>query len=95
MLSITEARYIGDYNILLSFDNGLSGTANLYDVIFNDKRPIFLQLREKNEFKNFKLAYDTIHWNNELDLAPEFLFFVTFKENEEFQEQFKKWGYIE
>jgi hypothetical protein len=95
MLSVTKARYLGDYNILLSFNNGLSGTANLHDVIFNDKRPIFLPLRQENEFKNFKLGHDTIIWANELDLAPEFLFFITFKENKEFQEQFKEWGYID
>ena len=36
----------------------------------------------------------TIVWPDELGFAPEFLFFVVFKNAEEFQDQFKQWGYI-
>ncbi len=94
MLSIASARYVGGHKIQVSFNNGKSGIADLRDIVFNDKRPIFRPLRNENEFKNFQLDDYTIVWPNELDFAPEFLFFVVFKNAKEFQEQFKKWGYI-
>ena len=94
MLSITNARYVDGYKIQVSFNNGKSGVADLQDIVFNDKRPIFKPLQDVSEFKNFQLDDYTIIWPNELDFAPEFLFFVIFKHLEEFQEQFKKWGYI-
>ncbi len=93
MLSVIDAHYLGDYKIALSFDNDKTGVANLYDVIFNDNRMPFSELRDENEFKKFKIEHDTIVWENGLDLAPEFLFFVTFKESPEFQNQIKAWGY--
>ena len=61
---------------------------------FNDRRPIFKALKDENTFRNFKLAFDTLVWPNDADLAPEFLYFQTFKEDKNLYEQFEKWGYI-
>ena len=94
MLSVIDASYLDDYKIALSFNNKKMGVANLRDVIFNDNRVPFLELRDENEFKKFKIEHDTIVWENGLDLAPEFLFFVAFKGLPEFQTQFKAWGYL-
>jgi hypothetical protein len=93
MLSIIDAVYLGDYKIALSFNDKNAGVADLHDIIFNDNRAPFSELRDENEFAKFKIEHDTIVWENGLDLAPEFLFFVTFKESREFQNQFQVWGY--
>jgi hypothetical protein len=66
---------------------------DLKDSIFNDKRPIFAKLRNLDNFKDFKLDHSTVVWFDELDLAPEFLFYLAFKDHQEFQQQFKIWGY--
>ena len=94
MLSIIHASYLDDYKIALSFNNNKKGIANLKDIIFTDHRAPFLMLRNENEFKQFNIEHDTIVWKNGLDLAPEFLFFIRFKESPEFQHQFKAWGYL-
>jgi len=94
MLCVNEAKYAGGYNIHLLFNNGKEGTANLEKTIFNDKRPIFSKLKNESNFTNFKVAHSTVICSDELDLAPEYLFYLTFKENSEYQEQFRKWGYI-
>ncbi len=94
MLSVNYAKYVGEYNIQLVFNNGMSGTANLEKTVFSDSREIFLELREKSKFEDFKIAHNTVVWCNELDLAPEFLYFLAFKENEKLQGQFRNWGYI-
>ena len=93
MLSVIDANYLGDYKIALMFNDKNTGIANLHDVIFDDNRVPFSELRDENEFKKFKIEHDTLVWESGLDLAPEFLFFVTFKESPEFQNQFKAWGY--
>jgi hypothetical protein len=92
-LSIIDASYLDDYKIALSFNNK-KGIANLKDIIFTDHRAPFLMLRNENEFKQFNIEHETIVWKNGLDLAPEFLFFIIFKESPEFQNQFKAWGYL-
>jgi hypothetical protein len=72
MLHVTDAKYINDYSVWLSFDDGAQGTANLKDHL---KGPIFEELRDLNIFKKvmFSEELSTITWPNGADLAPEFL----------------------
>lgn len=71
---VTKAKYIGDYKIEITFENKKSGVVDLEDVILNDKRPIFKELKNKKKFSEIKVNLDTIVWSNGLDLAPEFLY---------------------
>jgi len=94
MLEVKKAEYMGDYLINLSFNNGKSGVVDLEQALFDDKREIFATLRDKSNFRNFKVEHDTIVWSDELDMAPEYLFFLAFKNEPELQDQFKTWGYV-
>lgn len=94
MLSVNKATYVKDYTIRIVFDNGKSGIANLEKTIFNDERRIFSKLKNISHFQKFKVAHSTVVWSDELDLAPEYLFYLAFKEDVKLQEQFKIWGYI-
>jgi len=94
MLSIDNAKYIGNYNIHLFFNNGKEGIANLEKTLFDDKRQIFSNLKEESHFRSFTLKHGTIVWPNGLDLAPEYLFYLVFQGNENYREQFKRWGYM-
>jgi len=94
MLSVQKAEYVGDYKIHLIFNNGKEGTADLKKTILNDSRPIFSKLKDMHNFQEFKIDHSTIIWSDELDLAPEYLFYLAFKDESELPGQFKKWGYI-
>jgi len=94
MLEVKKAEYMGDYLINLSFNNGKSGVVDLEQALFDDKREIFATLRDKSNFRNFKVEHSTIVWSDELDMAPEYLFFLAFKNEPELQDQFKTWGYV-
>ncbi len=94
MLSVIKANYLGNYAIELSFNNHKTGIANLKDTVFNDKRKIFTELQDKDNFVKFKIKHNTLVWENGLDLAPEFLFFTAFKQESTWQDIFKQWGYI-
>nr|VFK39289.1 MAG: Protein of unknown function (DUF2442) [Candidatus Kentron sp. TC]VFK43949.1 MAG: Protein of unknown function (DUF2442) [Candidatus Kentron sp. TC]VFK55316.1 MAG: Protein of unknown function (DUF2442) [Candidatus Kentron sp. TC] len=94
MLTIDKAEYIGDYTIHLRFNNGKEGAANLRNTIFDDKRPIFSDLKEESNFSAFELEHGTITWPNRLDLAPEYLFWLAFQDNEDQRTRFERWGYV-
>ncbi len=53
LLKITDAKYVEDYKIDLSFNNGVSAIIDLKDTIFLDHRAIFKQLKEIAFFKDF------------------------------------------
>jgi hypothetical protein len=72
MLHVKSARYIEDYKIWVSFDDGTSGEIDLEGEL---KGPIFEPLKDKNTFSKISVdpELDTIIWPNGADLAPEFL----------------------
>jgi hypothetical protein len=74
LLNIVKAKYLDEYRILVVFNNREEKIVDLKKTIFNDSREIFKPLREKAFFQKFKIKFNTIEWQNELDLAPEFLY---------------------
>jgi len=74
ILEVIKAEYISDHKIRLWFNIGESKVVDLKETIFNDHRQIFQPLREIQYFKKFQLIFDTIGWENGLDLAPEYLY---------------------
>jgi len=73
MLNVIEAKYIRDYQIEILFNDHIKGIVDLKNIIKNDHRPIFQELKDKKKFSQIKVSMDTIVWKNGLDLAPEFL----------------------
>ena len=94
MLCVKDAKYSGGYSIQLTFNNGKQGIANLERTIMDDSRSIFAKLKDESNFRKFKVDHNTVIWTDELDLAPEYLFYLAFKEDRNLQNQFRMWGYI-
>jgi hypothetical protein len=92
-LHITNARYLEDYKVEVSFNNGRKGIADLADAL---KGAMFEPLKNKSVFSRLVVdkELDTIVWSNGADLAPEYIYFQAFKKEPELQSQFKQWGYI-
>ena len=74
LLNVIEAKYLRDYVIRLTFNNGDTKTVDLKDYVFKDQRKVFQALRDINYFKQFEIKLNTVTWPNELDPAPEFLY---------------------
>ncbi|HJD55282.1 MAG TPA: DUF2442 domain-containing protein [Rickettsia endosymbiont of Pyrocoelia pectoralis] len=72
MLHVTSVKYINDYCLELSFDDGTEGNIDLYKHL---KGLIFEPLKDKNLFAKVILDKElqTITWSNGADFAPEFL----------------------
>ena len=92
-LHVTDAKYLEDYKVEVSFNNGRSGIADLTDAL---KGAMFEPLKNKSAFSRLVVdkELDTITWSNGADLAPEYIYFQAFKNDPELEQQFKQWGYL-
>jgi hypothetical protein len=87
IISVIDAKLVKDFTLHLQFENGESGTVDLKDVIFKDKRKIFTPLKNAEYFKKFTLDNWTVVWPNEFGFAPEFLYELAIKQNKKLQKQ--------
>jgi len=60
-----------DYKLILSYDNS--------ETRMFDTKPIldfgrFSELKDVHQFKKVRVSFDSIEWDNELDLDPEYLY---------------------
>jgi hypothetical protein len=93
MLSIINANYQDNYKISLEFNDHKNGTVDLKDFVLNGKIKPFKELQDIEKFKKFKVDY-TLKWDDDLDLAPEYLYFKAFETDNSLMERFQEWGYI-
>ncbi|SEG41121.1 Protein of unknown function [Halpernia humi] len=71
LIWITKAKYIENYKIEVFFNSDESKVIDLEEYL---DKGIFLELRNKEYFKNFKINSWTIEWENGADFSPEFLY---------------------
>ncbi len=92
-LHVTDAKYLTDYKVEVSFNNGRTGVADLTDAL---KGAMFEPLKDQSAFSCLVVdkELDTIVWSNGADLAPEYIYFQAFKHEPELQQQFREWGYL-
>lgn len=74
LLKVVSAKYLENYKLLLSFNNGSNGIVDLKNKIFSDHRNVFKPLQDIEFFSDFTQNRWTIEWKNGVDLAPEFLY---------------------
>jgi len=92
LVYVTEAKYLHDYKVELKFNDGKKGVVDLENELYGT---VFEPLKDKKVFSSVKLDkdLDTIAWENGVDLAPEFLYYESFKDDKTLAKQFQKWGY--
>jgi len=69
-LHVTEAHYLAEYRIHVSFNDGTCGEIDLGASLDG---PIFEPLRDVEYFKTFSIIGHTLAWPNGADFAPEYL----------------------
>ena len=72
-LHVTEVTYLKEYQLRVTFDNGVIKDINLQEELYGE---IFEPLKELDFFKQVSINPDTntIEWPNGADFAPEFLY---------------------
>jgi hypothetical protein len=93
LLEIIDASYLHDKTIHLKFNNDEEFDVDLTPMVENDKIGVFKPLQDNNVFKRFRIDY-TLCWNEEIDVAPEYLYFLANIDNPNKQNLFKEWGYL-
>ncbi len=72
ILRVRKAEIAGDFRLMLTFNDGASGEANLLPLFIG---PIFEPLRDPTYFRRMELdpICGTVVWPNGADFAPESL----------------------
>ena len=94
MLKLIDAQPLAPYRLQLRFSDGRSGTADLHDLVASPAPHAFAALNTPQAFEQCRIEHGALHWSSDLDLAPEYLYFLTFKDDISLREQFKSWGYL-
>ena len=92
-LHVTEAKYLYDYIVEVTFNDGKKGCADLSEAL---QGPVFEPLKDVDKFSRLRVdeELETIAWDNGADLAPEYIYFQAFKTESALEPQFKAWGYL-
>jgi len=70
---VIDAKYVGDYKIHVTFNNGEERVADFSN--WGIGHGVYEPLQDKKYFKKFFIDGWTISWPNGADIAPETLYF--------------------
>jgi hypothetical protein len=70
-LEITDAEYLDNYRLLLTFNNGIRKTVDFQNEL---NGTVFMPLKQLDYFKKFHIKFNTVEWQNGADFAPEYLY---------------------
>jgi hypothetical protein len=83
MIYVTDARYVKNYQVALSFSNGEHAVIDLEYDVFSDNRVPFQKLRDLSYFQTVQYDPDcvSICWANGVDFAPDYLYHLAQKQS--------------
>ncbi len=64
VITITNAEYLGDYRIKLFFSDGMEKEIDFEIFLRNAKNPMARKYLDEKLFRNFKIEYGDIIWND-------------------------------
>lgn len=75
-LAVQQVKSGADYTLLLTFENG---EKRCFDMKPYLETGVFQELKELSKFNKVRVSFDTIEWENEIDLDPEILYNYSIK----------------
>ena len=70
-LEVIKAEYLSGYRIKLWFNNQVVKVVDLANSLNGE---VFQPLKDIDFFKRFTIKFNTIEWENGVDIAPEYLY---------------------
>ena len=70
-IEVVKADYLDGYRLFIHFNNGETKTVDLSNSL---NGTVFKPLKDIDYFKNFKVKFNTVEWENGADFAPEYLY---------------------
>ncbi len=75
MRKITMVKVLQGYRLELTFDNGVSGTVDLSDLV---GKGVFVLWRDRHAFEQVQIgSIGELVWGNQVDLCPDSLYLKT------------------
>ncbi len=71
MYKAVSAKANDDFTLDIQFNDGSS---KRFDAKPYLDYPVFRELKDLNRFKNIKIVFGTVQWENEQDISPETLY---------------------
>ena len=71
MKKIVEVKALPNYELLHTFDDNVKKIKDMKPYL---EKGVFRKLKDKKFFKNVKLAYGTISWDEEIDMCADSLY---------------------
>lgn len=71
MINVTKVKTLDDYNLYLEFSDGKKGIFSVRPYL---SMTVFHELKNKEYFDKARVAFGTVVWPNEQDIAPETLY---------------------
>ena len=96
MIDIAKATPLGNKKLLVKFEEYPEEYVVDMHEFLESWKDFYLvkELEDEVTFQSFKVDHGAILWTNGFDIAPEYIFFLANRQNGEYQELFKEWGYI-
>ncbi|WP_426670884.1 DUF2442 domain-containing protein [Mucilaginibacter sp. McL0603] len=64
IIEIVSAKYIGDYAIRISFNDGAEKLVDFKSFLFKSLHPSISKYRDEILFKQFKISDGNLNWND-------------------------------
>ena len=71
MKKIVEVKVLPNYELLLTFDDNVKKIKDMKPYL---EKGVFKKLKDEKFFKNVKLAYGTISWDEGIDMCADSLY---------------------
>ena len=71
MKKIINVEVLPDYKLLLTFDDNIKKIKDMKPYL---EKGVFKKLKDEKFFKNVKLTYGTISWDEEIDMCADSLY---------------------
>jgi hypothetical protein len=93
IIDVTKSKYLHDSQFELTFSDGRRGVIDLKGVL---EGPVFEPLRDPGFLALGMLDPETrtLCWPNGADVAPEYLYFLAFRDDAALSDLFQDWGYL-
>ncbi len=72
-MKVQEVKYVSDYTISIKFDDGVSGTIQLNDLV---EKGIFKVLQDKAKFAKVYTNGYSVAWSDELEIDATAIYLV-------------------
>lgn len=88
-LEVTQAEYLDGYRFIIWFNDGAVKLIDLSGFLY---KAYLAPLRERNRIRHYQVELGTIVWEDEIDIAPEFLYNIAIDTLREGDRSQWEWG---